>query len=291
MQFSIGNTPIKELQTEKGIFVKEEYKNPTGSIKDRTAFFMIAHAISRGVLKKGGKVVEASSGNTGIGLAYAGKEFGVAVTIVMPDFVSSEKIMLIKALGGKVVLTDGSRGMNGAISVAKMIARKEGAFIPDQFSNPANTLAHKFGTGPEILNQMQFKVQSFVAGVGTGGTIMGTGLVLKEFNPFVKIIAVEPEESPVLSGGKPGIHTIEGIGAGFVPKIFDRSIISEVIKIPQEEAWNEALRLCKEDGICGGPSTGANVLASRIIKKKYHLSRVITIAPDGISRYLSEFRI
>ncbi len=289
MRLEIGNTPI--VEAEEGVFVKLEYTNPTGSIKDRAAFFMIADAVRKGFLETGGTVVEASSGNTGIGLAYAGRNFGVNVIIVMPDFVSKEKIALIKTLGGDVVLTAGRNGMAGSVSVAKEIAKERNAFLPDQFSNPANILAHKLGTGPEILRQMSLDIDAFVAGVGTGGTLMGVAKSLAEFNPAVKIFAVEPEESAVLSGGKPGTHTIEGIGAGFVPVLFERKFVSEIIKIPQKEAWKESLRLCKEEGICGGPSTGANILASRIVKDKYGFRRVVTVAPDGTNRYLSEIRL
>ncbi len=288
MRLNVGNTPITELKKDKGIFIKEEYTNPTGSIKDRAAFFMITDAVRKGLLRAGGTLVEASSGNTGIGLAYAGRSFGINIIIVMPDFVSKEKIALIKTLGGDVVLTAGKKGMAGSVYFAREIAKEKNAFLPDQFSNPANVLAHKLGTGPEILRQMSLDIDAFVAGVGTGGTLMGTARALKEFDSSIKIFAVEPEESAVLSGEEPGIHTIEGIGAGFVPKLFDKNIVCEVIKISQKEAWKESLCLCKEESICGGPSTGANVLASRIVKKKYGFSRIVTVAPDGINRYLSE---
>ncbi len=286
MPHNIGNTEI--IEVESGVFVKLEYENPTGSIKDRAAFFMLKDALNRELVKPGGTVVEASSGNTGIGLAYAGNLLGLGVVIAMPDFVSKEKVSFVELLGGKAVLTDGRKGMPSALSVAKEIAKEKNAFLPDQFSNPANALAHELGTGPEILSQMHFDVDAFVAGVGTGGTLIGVARALKKFDPGVSIFAVEPEESAVLSGGKPGTHTIEGIGAGFVPELFDESIVNGIIRIPQKDAWEETFRLCKEKGICGGPSTGANVLAAREVKRKYGLSSVATVAPDGITRYLSE---
>ncbi len=288
MLHNIGNTPIVRLENNRNIFVKLEYMNPMGSVKDRAALFMIKDALNKNKIKPGGLLVEATSGNTGIGLAYVGRRFGIHCILVMPNFISVEKIALLKTLGAEVVLTDGSKGMAGAVLKAKWIAENEDAFLPNQFSNYANVLAHKFGTGSEILRQMSLNVDAFVAGVGTGGTITGVALALREFNSGIKIFAVEPKESPVLSGGKSGKHTIEGIGAGFLPALFNRKIISEIVRVPQKFAWEETVRLAKENGICGGPSTGANVYAAKLVSKKFSLSRVITIAPDSCNRYEKE---
>ncbi len=289
MQLNIGNTTLVRLRTDRRIFVKLEYMNPTGSIKDRAAFFMIKDALNKGNLKQGGTLVEATSGNTGIGLVYTGRFFNIRTILVMPDFISEEKIALLKTLGAEVVLTEGSAGMSGAVLKARQIAENENAFMPDQFSNPANVLAHKLGTGPEILKQMSLDIDAFVSGVGSGGTITGVSAALTEFNNKIKTFAVEPAESNVLSGGKPGKHTIEGIGAGFVPAIFNYDLISGVITVPQEMAWKEARRLAREDGVCGGPSTGANIYAARLVAEKYSFERVVTVAPDGLNRYGKEF--
>lgn len=289
MLHNIGNTPIIRLRSDSRIFVKLEYMNPTGSIKDRAAFFMVKDALNKNKIKPGGTLVEATSGNTGIGLAYVGNRFGLHTILTMPDFISEEKITLLKILGAEVVLTKGNEGMSGAVKKAKEISSEKNVFLPDQFSNPANVLAHELGTGPEILSQMSLDIDAFVAGVGTGGTLMGVSRALKRFNPEIKVFTVEPEESPVLSGGRAGKHTIEGIGAGFIPALFDRKITDGIIKVKQKSAWEEILKLAKSDGICGGPSTGANVYAAKVIAEKISLNHVVTVAPDGCIRYGKEF--
>jgi len=289
----IGGTPILKLnRLVKGdmadIFVKLEKYNPAGSIKDRAALGMIEKAEELGILKEGFTVVEPTSGNMGIALAMIGRIKGYEVIIVMPDSMSVERRNLIKAYGAQLVLTDGSKGMKGAINKAKEIAEGNSKFfIPQQFINLANPEKHYATTAEEIISDVQ-DVDIFVAGVGTGGTITGVGKRLKEIRSDIKIVAVEPERSPVLSGGEPGPHKIQGIGAGFTPDTYDSSVVDEIIKISDEEAFDIAKRMAKEEGILVGISTGANIAAAiKIAKKVGKGKKVVTVAPDGGEKYIS----
>lgn len=267
--------------------MKLEKNNPGGSVKDRPALFMILDAEKRGLLKNG--IVEPTSGNMGIAIAMIGAKRGHRVILTMPETMSVERRKVLKMLGAELVLTPGDLGMKGAIEKAKEIAQETGAHILQQFENPYNVYSHQFTTGPEILRQMDYQIDAFVAGVGTGGTISGVGRVLKTFfGDRVKVVAVEPAKSPVLSGGQPGKHAIQGIGAGFVPKILDRSVIDEVITIEDEEAYDMARYLAKKEGLLVGVSSGANVAAAlKIAQKLGKDARVVTIAPDHAERYLS----
>lgn len=285
----IGSTPIVRLRQYDRIFVKLEFLNPAGSIKDRIAYFMVKDAFERKILREGDTIVEPTSGNTGIGLAFVGKYFKVKVLLTMPDSLSKERIALMKAYGAEVVLTDGVKGMNGAIQKAnELLEAGKAILMLNQFENPANPLAHELTTGPEILKQMNYEIDAFVAGVGTGGTITGVGKILKKLIKGVKIFAVEPAQSPVISQGKAGPHTIEGIGPGFIPRNLNLQIIDEVICIDQDEARMVARELAKTEGLFVGPSSGANILAAKKILEKYDYKRVVTVAPDRGERYLSE---
>jgi cysteine synthase A len=236
----IGNTPMMRLKADFDLLAKAEFLNPTGSIKDRAAFFMISDAMNKGVLKRNDTIVEPTSGNTGIGLAFVAKMFGINVVLIMPDFISKEKQSFLKMLGVHVILTDGDRGMKGAFDYANQTAINKGFTFLNQFENQSNILAHEITTAPEILKQSNFEIDAFVAGVGTGGTLTGIGRALKKFNPHIKVFAVEPEESAVLSGKRAGYHTIEGIGAGFIPKLLDRNIIDGVVIVSSKQAWHES---------------------------------------------------
>jgi len=285
----IGTTPIVELRQNKNIFLKLEFLNPGGSVKDRIAYFMVKDAIERNMLKEGDTIVEPTSGNTGISLAMVSKTFGIKVILTMPDSLSKERISLMEAYGALVILTEGAKRMDGAIEKAhELIETGKAKLMLQQFENPANPLAHELTTGPEILRQMNYDVDAFVAGVGTGGTITGVARIVKKFIRNIKIFAVEPSQSPVLSHGKPGSHTIEGIGAGFIPKVLDLKLIDDVICIDQDEARQAARELAREEGILAGPSSGANILGARLVSEKYNFKRVLTIAPDRGERYLSE---
>ncbi|MCD6107607.1 MAG: cysteine synthase A [Caldisericaceae bacterium] len=284
---SIGNTPIIQLKNTPDIFLKLEFLNPMGSVKDRIALFMIRDALQKNFIRPGSTIVEPTSGNTGIGLAFVGRFYDLNVILTMPDSMSIERQKIMSALGAKLFLTEKSEGMAGAIEKANEFA-EEGALMLDQFKNPANALAHEMTTAPEIFEEMRCKIDAFVAGVGTGGTITGVGRALKKFDKNIKIVAMEPKQSAVLSGEKPHPHIIEGIGAGFVPDLLDRSILDEIITIDQEDAREETRRLAREEGIFAGISTGANVLAAKIILKRYNLKRVVTIAPDRGERYFSK---
>ncbi|MGC8690470.1 MAG: cysteine synthase A [Caldisericum sp.] len=285
----IGNTPIVELKENPNIFVKLEYLNPFGSVKDRPAYFMIKDALVEGLLKEGDTIVEPTSGNTGIALSAIGKFFGIKIILTMPDNLSKERLTLIKSFGATVVLTERSLGMSGAIEEAKrIIERGVAKLMLNQFGNPSNPKAHELGTAYEILKDMDFDVDAFVAGIGTGGTITGVGKMLKKFIKKVKVIGVEPEESPYLSKGLRDAHSIEGIGAGFKPEILDLTIIDEILTIKSNDARMFAKELALKESILGGPSTGANVLAAKIVKEKYGLKRVVTVAPDRGERYFSE---
>ena len=293
----IGNTPLLELGNfaaahgaKARLLGKLEGMNPGGSAKDRVAAAMIEDAEQRGVLKKGGTIIEPTSGNTGIGLAAVGTSLGYRVIIVMPDSMSMERRLLMTAYGAELVLTPGAEGMKGAIAKAEELAAAiEGSFIPDQFNNPANATAHLNTTGPEIWRDTDGKVDIFVAGIGTGGTITGTGQYLKAWNPYVKIVAVEPAGSPLLSKGIAGSHGLQGIGANFVPGVLDRDIYDEIVTVTEDDAYACARSLGKLDGVLIGISGGAALWAAlREAKKEENAGKtVVVMLPDSGERYLS----
>lgn len=292
----IGNTPLvrlerieKRLGLNAELYAKLESFNPTGSAKDRAALFMIADAEQRGVLKWGGCVVEPTSGNTGIGLALVCKKRGYKLYIVMPESMSEERKKLLAHYGAELVLTDGKAGMAGAIAKAnEMLEAMPNAFMPDQFSNPANALAHYRTTGPEIYEALP-EADIFVACVGTGGTLTGVGRYLKEKNGAVKVIAVEPSASPVLSGGKAGAHKIQGIGAGFVPKVLDTAVYDSVATVTDDDAYAYAKLLAKEEGLFVGISSGAALKAAIDTARENEGKKIVFVAPDSGDRYLSVF--
>jgi len=291
----IGNTPLLELgrlaeQLPARILVKLESFNPAGSAKDRVALSMILDAEEKGLLKPGATIIEPTSGNTGIGLAAVASVRGYRVIIVMPDSMSMERQILMGAYGAELVLTPGAEGMTGAIAKAEELAAQiPGSFIPDQFGNPANAKAHYTTTGPEIWADTDGKVNIFVAGVGTGGTVTGTGRFLKERNPNVKVVAVEPADSPLLSGGKAGPHGIQGIGANFIPKVLDTSVYDEVIPVTTEEAYAAGRMLGKTEGILCGISSGAALYAALELAKRPENEgkTIVALLPDTGDRYLS----
>lgn len=293
----IGDTPILKADRYKEsagamaeIYAKLEYFNPAGSAKDRIAYEMIRDAEEKGVLKSGGTIIEPTSGNTGIGIASVAIALGYKVIITLPETMSVERRNILKAYGAELVLTEGSKGMKGAIAKAEEIREKTpGSIVLGQFDNPANSAAHYKTTGPEIYSQLDGKVDVFVAGVGTGGTITGVGRYLKEKNPDVKIIAVEPEGSPVLSKGVAGPHKIQGIGAGFVPKVLDTKIYDEVVTIANDDAFEEAKRFAKTEGALVGISSGAALKAADIISKKdeFKGKKIVVFLPDSGDRYYS----
>lgn len=293
----IGHTPLLRLtrieESEKlpaALFAKVEYFNPTGSVKDRIAKAMIDDAEERGLLRPGATIIEPTSGNTGIGLAAVGAARGYPVIIVMPETMSVERRQLMKAYGAEVVLTEGPKGMKGAIAKAEELAKTiPDSWIPSQFSNPANPAIHKKTTGPEIWTDLDGKADIFVAGVGTGGTISGVGSYLKEKDPNVRIVAVEPESSPVLSEGHAGAHKIQGIGAGFVPDTLDTHIYDEVITVSNEEAFDAARRVGTEEGILVGISSGAALTAAIELAKRPENEgkNIVVLFPDTGDRYLS----
>lgn len=293
----IGNTPLMELTglceklgLKARLFSKLEYFNPGGSVKDRVAKAMLDEAEKTGVLQPNSVIIEPTSGNTGIGLAMVGVARGYRVIIVMPETMSAERKKLMTAYGAELVLTDGSKGMQGSIDKAKELAKEiPNSFIPDQFSNPANAKAHREGTGVEIYKDLDGKVDIFVAGVGTGGTLTGVGEYLKAKNPKTKIIAVEPASSPVLSQGKAGAHKIQGIGAGFVPAILNISIYDEVLPITDEDAFEYARMVAKTDGTLVGISSGAALCAAvKVAQRDENAGKnIVVLFPDGGGRYLS----
>ena len=293
----IGRTPLLELKNYEEsknlnakIVAKLEYFNPAGSVKDRIAKAMIEDAEAKGLLKKGSVIIEPTSGNTGIGIASVGTSKGYKVIIVMPETMSIERRNLIKAYGAEIVLTEGAAGMKGAIEKASELAKSiENSFIPSQFTNSANPETHKRTTGPEIWEDTDGKVDIFVAGVGTGGTVTGVGEYLKSKNPNVKIVAVEPASSPVLSEGKAGSHKIQGIGAGFVPETLNTNIYDEVIKVENEAAFSTAREIAKTEGILVGISSGASTFAATELAKRPENKgkTIVVLLPDTGERYLS----
>lgn len=290
---TIGRTPlvkINHMTTEEmaEVWVKVEGFNPAGSVKDRPAFYMIKDAEERGILKKGSTIIEPTSGNTGIALAMIGAAKGYKVIIVMPDTMSMERRKLMAAYGAELILTEGKYGMKGSVELAKELASREGYFMPNQFGNINNVIAHYETTGVEILEDTKGNIDAFVVGVGTGGTITGVGSRLKENNPDILIVAVEPSKSPILSGGNPSSHGIQGIGANFIPEILDRNIIDEIITVDDKDAFIQSGRLGKEEGIFCGISSGANIHAAITIAKRLGKGKkVVTVLPDTGERYLS----
>jgi len=289
----IGDTPAVKLnrivdEDSADVYVKLEFMNPGSSVKDRIALAMIEAAEKEGKLKPGDTIVEPTSGNTGIGLAMVAAAKGYKAVLVMPDTMSLERRNLLRAYGAELVLTPGAQGMRGAIEKAEELVREHGYFMPQQFKNEANPEIHRLTTGKEIVEQMGDQLDAFVAGIGTGGTITGAGKVLREAYPNIKIYAVEPADSPVLSGGKPGPHKIQGIGAGFVPDILDTSIYDGVITVTTEEAFAAARRAAREEGVLGGISSGAAIHAAlKVAKELGKGKKVLAIIPSNGERYLS----
>lgn len=289
----VGNTPLLKLNNiikddMAEVYLKLEKQNPAGSVKDRAALGMIERAEELGLIQKGDTIVEPTSGNTGIALAMIGKLKGYKVIIVMPETMSVERRSLIRAYGAELVLTEGAKGMKGAIAKAMEIAEEQkGFYIPQQFVNEANPNKHYVTTAEEIVKDVN-DLDMFVAGVGTGGTISGVGKRLKELRPEVKVIAVEPEKSPVISGGQPGPHKIQGIGAGFIPDIYNKEVVDKVITASDEEAFEAARMIAREEGILIGISSGANVaIAIKLAKELGKGKKVVTVAPDGGEKYIS----
>ena len=293
----IGNTPLvevinieKEQNLEASVLVKLEYFNPGGSVKDRIAKAMIEDAESRGALKEGSVIIEPTSGNTGIGLAAIAAAKGYRIILTMPETMSVERRNILKAYGAELVLTDGTKGMKGAIARAQELAAEiPDSFIPGQFENPANPAAHRSATGPEIWRDTDGKIDIFVAGVGTGGTITGVGEYLKEQNPAINIVAAEPEGSPVLSEGKAGKHKIQGIGAGFVPETLNTSVYDEVIRVTDEDAFAAARYLARKEGILTGISSGAALHAAvKLARRPENKGKtIVALLPDSGDRYYS----
>ena len=291
----IGNTPLLELSAIQDalglpsrVLAKLEYLNPAGSAKDRVALSMIEDAEQRGLLREGSVIIEPTSGNTGIGLACVAAARGYRTVIVMPDSMSVERQTLMKAYGAEVVLTPGKLGMQGSIEKAEELAKEiPGSFIPDQFSNPANSRAHYIATGPEIWRDTEGNVDFFVAGVGTGGTVTGVGRYLKEQNPAIQVVAVEPADSPLLSGGKAGPHGLQGIGANFVPKVLDTAIYDRVVPVTQQQAYDAARLMGKKEGILVGISSGAALHAALTLARENPGKTVVVLLPDTGDRYLS----
>jgi cysteine synthase len=291
----IGHTPILRLnKIARGInaevLAKLEFFNPAASIKDRIGFSMIKDAEEKGILKPGGTIVEPTSGNTGIALAFIAASRGYKLIITMPETMSIERRQILQLFGAEIVLTPGEKGMRGAIEKAEELEKNtKGAFMPQQFKNPANPKAHRETTAKEILEDTQGKIDIFVAGIGTGGTITGVSQVIKKIKPDLKVIGVEPFDSPVLSGGKPGPHKIQGIGAGFVPDVLEKGLIDEIFKVKNNDAIETAKKLAREEGVMAGISSGANVFAALEIagRPENKNKTIVTIICDTGERYLS----
>lgn len=293
----VGHTPLLRLQrfseaagVKAELFAKLEYFNPAGSVKDRAALWMIEDAEKKGILKPGSVIIEPTSGNTGVGLAAIASAKGYRTIIVMPETMSEERRQLIKAHGAELILTEGKKGVPGAIEKAKELAETvEHSWIPGQFSNPSNVKAHYEETGPEIWEALDGKVDVFVSGVGTGGTLTGAGRYLKEKNPGLYVAAVEPASSPVLSGGKAGPHKIQGIGAGFIPDILDKEVYNEVLLVEDEDALRTGRLFAKKEGLLVGISSGAALWAAASLGKRpeYAGKRIVAVLPDTGERYLS----
>jgi cysteine synthase A len=290
---AIGKTPIIRLNklNEEGaaeILVKVESFNPSGSVKDRASLYMIEAAEKEGLLTKGGTIIEPTSGNTGVGLAMIGAAKGYKVILVMPDTMSIERRKLMQAYGAKIILTEGKHGMSGSVELAERLARDNDYFMPNQFGNKNNVIAHYETTSSEIMEDTQGNIDAFVAGVGTGGTISGVGRKLKEYNKDILIVAAQPTKSPVLTGGAPSGHKIQGLGANFIPEIYDKEVIDEILDIDEEISFTFAKRLAIEEGILSGISAGANLAAASIIAKRLGAGKtVLTVIPDTGERYLS----
>ncbi len=290
----VGNTPIVKLDNITGpndgnVYVKLEYFNPGSSVKDRIAVAMIEAAEKEGKLKPGSTIIEPTSGNTGIGLAMVAAAKGYKAILVMPDTMSMERRNLLRAYGAELVLTPGADGMKGAIAKVDELAKENGWFVPQQFENPANAEIHRRTTGPEIIEAFEgLNLDAFISGVGTGGTITGTGDVLKEKYPNIELIAVEPKDSAVLSGNKPGPHKIQGIGAGFVPEVLDTEIYTSILPVENEDAFETARKVAKEEGVLGGISAGAAMYAAIETAKRLGKGKnVLALLPDNGERYLS----
>ena len=285
----IGNTPMIKLNNigNSNLYVKLEKYNPAGSIKDRAVYYMVENLEKNGILKKGDVLVEATSGNTGIALSMIGSLKGYKVIIVMPETMSVERRTLMKAYGAKLILTDGSLGMKGSIEMMNKLLSENTNYISlKQFENEYNPLEHYETTGVEIYNQVK-DIDIFVCGVGTGGTISGVGKYLKEQNPNIKVVAVEPEGSPVISKNKKGSHKIQGIGAGFIPKNYNENVVDEVMTITDEESYEGVRIMAQKEGILVGISSGANVYAALKLCEMYPDKKIVTVAPDGIDKYMS----
>jgi cysteine synthase A len=292
----IGNTPLLQLnnfsanqRVEANIIAKLEYYNPAGCVKERIAFAMIEDAEKQGVLNKDIEIIEPTSGNTGIGLAMVAASKGYKLTLTMPETMSVERRKLLKALGANLVLTPGAEGMKGAINKANELATNGKGFIPQQFENPSNPAIHEKTTGEEIWRDTDGKIDIFIAGVGTGGTISGAGKALKKHNPNIKVVAVEPADSPVLSGGNPGPHKIQGIGAGFIPKNYDGSVVDEIIQVSNDNAILASRNVSRQEGLLVGISSGAALYAaSQLASRPENKGKnIVVILPDTGERYLS----